>query len=79
VRNKETEMANTLIRVPITGNAIDIDTVVVPTVAGEIVVLSLEPSVTGKVTIGTSGDGVLITFQKGPHDSGAGIENPPPG
>lgn len=70
-------MANTLLRIPITGNAIDVETTVIPLKAGEITVLSLESSVTGKLTIGTSGDNLLITFQKGPHDTPVIIDDPP--
>ncbi len=71
-------MANTLVRIPITGNFIDIETTIIPLKAGEIAVLSLETTETGKLTIGTSGDNLLVSFQKGPHDSPV-IDDPPAG
>ena len=66
-------MANQLIRIPISGNAIDVETTEIETVAGEIVVVTFEPSVTGKLTIFTSGDSVGVAYQEGPHE----IDVPP--
>ncbi len=71
-------MPDTLIRVPITGNAVDIATTEIELAAGLIVVLSLEAGVNGKLTLGSASDGILILFEKGPH-GGPETKDPPPG
>lgn len=70
-------MANSIIRVPISGDSINVATTEVEVAAGDLVVVTLEASVAGKITVGGSDGGVLVVFQKGPHT--VPVPDPPPG
>ena len=70
-------MADSIIRVPISGDSIDVPTTEVEVAAGELVVVTLEASVAGKITLGSSDGQMVVLFQKGPHT--VPIIDPPPG
>jgi len=70
-----TKVTKTEILVPIAGDAIDVETTEIKMVAGDTVTLTLAPSVTGKLTIAGSSDGIFISFAEGPFE---GQDDPPP-
>lgn len=69
-------MANVTIQVPVDGNIIAVPKSVLDVDAGDNVTLVLNVKVKGTVTIGSSEDGMLVSFVKGDHTTPI-IEDPP--